>query len=43
MQPFLALLTPGKVTFTVTTEATYDWDREAWAVPVTLAATQLLK
>jgi hypothetical protein len=43
MQPFLTYITPGKMTFAVNTEATYDWERESWSVPLNLSATQLLK
>jgi hypothetical protein len=34
MQPFLACTTPGAWTFTLQSEATYDWEGEQWSIPV---------
>jgi hypothetical protein len=43
LQPFLAYTTATFTTFTLNTESTYDWEAEAWSVPVNLMATQLFK
>jgi hypothetical protein len=42
LQPFLNYTTPGATTFFLNTEATYDWEDEAWSVPVHLGVNQLL-
>lgn len=34
LQPFLAYATSSAWTFTLQTEATYDWENEQWAIPV---------
>ncbi len=43
LQPFVAYITPTKTTFTLNTEATYDWQNEQWTVPINLAVSQLAK
>jgi hypothetical protein len=43
VQPFLSYITATKTTFVVNTEATYDWEREQWSVPVHFTVSQLLK
>lgn len=43
VQPFLAYTTAKFTTFTLNTESSYDWEREAWSVPVNVQATQLFK
>jgi len=43
LQPFLAYPTPRHTTFTVNTEATYNWEEEQWSVPINLMVTQLFK
>lgn len=43
MQPFLAYTTKTFTTLTLNTESTYDWEGEAWSVPINLMATQLFK
>ena len=49
VQPFLTYTTPTSWSYSLTSEATYDWDAEEWAVPVnfnvskvTRVGTQLL-
>jgi len=43
VQPFLSYITPRHTTFAVNTESTYDWEGDAWSVPINLSVTQLLK
>jgi hypothetical protein len=43
VQPFLSYITKTKTTLGVNTESTYDWENEAWSVPVNASISQLLK
>lgn len=43
LQPFAAYITKTKTTFGVNTETTYDWEGEAWSVPINITAAQMLK
>ncbi len=43
LQPFLAYNTPTAWTFTVQTEATYDWESEQWNVPIGLFVAKVAK
>jgi hypothetical protein len=43
LQPFVSYITPGKTTFTINSESTYDWTNEQWNVPVNFVVSQLLK
>lgn len=43
VQPFLAYATKTKTTFTVNTEATYDWNESQWTVPVNVMVSQLVR
>jgi hypothetical protein len=43
LQPFVAYVTPKAWTFSLNTEATYDWEGEDWSVPIHLVATKLVK
>jgi hypothetical protein len=43
VQPFLSIITKTKTTFGINTESTYDWQANAWSVPVNLTVSQLLK
>lgn len=43
LQPFLAYITKTRTTFTLNTESTYDWEGDAWSVPVNFLVSQLLK
>jgi hypothetical protein len=43
VQPFLSYITKTKTTFALNMESTYDWEGEAWSVPINLMALQLLK
>lgn len=41
IQPFVSYTTPTAWTFTLQTEATYDWEGEQWSVPVSAVATKV--
>jgi hypothetical protein len=41
IQPFISYTTPSAWTYTVQTEATYDWESEQWSVPVSAVATKV--
>jgi hypothetical protein len=43
LQPFVSYLTRTKTTLGLNTEATYDWEAEAWSVPINISVAQLLK
>ena len=44
LQPFLSyVVQKTKTTFGVNTESTYDWEGEAWAIPVNLTVAQMFK
>jgi hypothetical protein len=43
VQPFLSYITKTKTTLGVNTESSYDWESEAWTVPVNVSVSQLLK
>lgn len=43
LQPFLSYITKTKTTLTLQTESTYDWENEAWSVPVIAVVSQLFK
>ena len=43
VQPFISYATKTKTTFTVNTEATYDWNNSQWTVPLNLTVAQLVK
>lgn len=43
LQPFVSYITDTKTTFAVNLESTYDWEREAWNVPVNFIVSQLVK
>jgi hypothetical protein len=40
-QPFVSYTTPTAWTFTLQTEATYDWEGGQWSVPVSTVATKV--
>jgi hypothetical protein len=42
VQPFLAYNTTDAWTFTLNTETSYDWEGEAWSVPVNVIVSKLL-
>jgi hypothetical protein len=42
-QPFVAYATKTKTTFTINTEATYDWNESQWTVPLNLTVAQLVR
>ena len=41
IQPFFSRTTPSAVTYAVNSEATYDWEGEAWSVPLNLIVTKV--
>ena len=41
MQPFVAYTTPEAWTFSLQSESTYDWEAEAWSVPINAAVSKL--
>jgi hypothetical protein len=43
VQPFLTYITQTKTTLAVNTESTYDWENDAWSVPLNINVLQLLK
>lgn len=43
LQPFVSYITPHKTTFTLNSEASYDWSNEQWNIPVNFIVSQLLK
>lgn len=43
LQPFAAYNTRTQTTFSMNTETTYNWENEAWSIPVNLTVAQLLK
>lgn len=42
LQPFLAYTTQSAWTFTLNTESTYDWEAEAWSVPVNAQVSKVV-
>ena len=43
LQPFVSYVTKTKTTFGLNTESTYDWEGEAWSVPLIAQVSQMLK
>lgn len=43
IQPFLSYVTKTHTTFGLNAESTYDWENEAWSVPLNANVSQLLK
>ena len=43
MQPFVSYITKTKTTMGFSLESTYDWENEAWSVPMIFSVSQLLK
>lgn len=43
MQPFLSYVTTTHTTFTVQTEAVYNWADSKWTIPITPSVSQVLK
>ena len=43
LQPFVSFVTKTKTTLGVSVESTYDWESEAWVVPVNATVNQMLK
>lgn len=42
LQPFITYTTPNATTFFLNTESTYDWEGEAWSVPINFGVNQLM-
>ena len=42
IQPFIAYATPDAWTFSLNTEASYDWEGEQWSVPINLSVSKLI-
>jgi hypothetical protein len=43
LQPFVSFTTKTATTFTLQTEAVYNWNTEKWSVPINAAVSQVLK
>jgi hypothetical protein len=43
VQPFVSYITKTRTTFTVNSEATYDWNESQWLAPVNATVAQLVK
>jgi hypothetical protein len=43
IQPFFSYTTADAWTFTLNSEATYDWEAKTWSVPINAQATKLFK
>jgi hypothetical protein len=43
LQPFLSYTTPKATSFTLNSEATYDWENEQWSVPINVVVSQVVK
>ncbi len=39
----MSYITKTKTTIVLNTESTYDWENEAWSVPINLSVLQLIK
>jgi hypothetical protein len=42
LQPFVNYTTPAAASFFLNTESSYDWEAEAWSVPINFGVNQLL-
>jgi len=43
LQPFVSYATPGGTTFSLNSEATYDWTDETWSVPLNAQVSQVFR
>ena len=43
LQPFISYTTKDAWTFALNTESTYDWDADAWSVPINFTVSKLIK
>lgn len=43
LQPFVSYVTKTKTTLGISTEATYDWEGQAWSVPLNATVAQMFK
>lgn len=42
LQPFVSYITPDKWTYAISSESTYNWNREEWAIPINASVSKLL-
>ena len=42
-QPFVSYTTKSAWTFTLNTESTYDWEGDAWSIPINALATKVIR
>lgn len=42
LQPFISYTTPDAWTFALNTESTYDWENDAWSVPINLMVSKVV-
>jgi hypothetical protein len=43
LQPFASYTLPSATSFVLNVEATYDWQADAWSIPLHAGASQVLK
>ena len=43
LQPFITYTTKSAISFTTTTESTYDWKSEQWSVPIIVTASKVTR
>ncbi|MBA5779445.1 transporter [Stappia sp. F7233] len=43
LQPFLSYTTPDAWTFTLNTESTYDWESDAWSIPLNAMVSKIVR
>jgi len=43
VQPFLTYITKTKTSLALTTESTYNWESDAWSVPIIFNVLQMFK
>ena len=43
LQPFFAYVTDDAITYSLISEATYNWETEEWAVPINLLVSKVMK
>jgi hypothetical protein len=40
-QPFISLTTPSATTYSINSEMTYDWEGEAWSIPLNVSVSKV--
>ena len=43
LQPFVSYTTPKAMSFTLNSEATYNWEADEWSVPINATIGQIIK